>query len=1650
MAIGCRTDDTRECLGAHGILVDIPDLRALIVISTTVYRYDHTTACGLFDVPTAVEYVAQRDRPDGIRNFLLVNGTIPPQSMLGTSLWRVCAVVCGFVLLAGACGTAVADTSGGATPAAGGELLSTAPDSPDQPSVLQEQTRRQNDTEADGESPLADAGLDREVWENESVPLDAGDSRAPAGEIVGYEWEIDPPENTTAEPDCPSCRNTRFVPREPGTYAVTATVTDSNGRQSSDTLYVTVSEREPPKVSVSGPETLRVGESGTMRLSAQPRTHPLGSVIWRVDGDLRASLFLEENGFWRQQVQFDQPGTYTVSAAVRDRSGLSTVATHTVTVASVQRIETTIDTDQIGTQSGVLVNETEGYPITTTAYSGNDTRNVTGATSYTLTNGAGVATIDRRAGLPVLVPASYPAGGNQTVTVEAVYNPPGNRSFTATTSELLFDPIQNLSVALETDTISGNKVLVANRSEYGITTTATYVGGAGTDTVTARAEHAVVDPDDDVARITEGNTGRIGTTDARTDREDERSAGVTLDPQEPTAPDDPLELQASYPLAGVQYTHTATERVPVIGLTAQNLSVEIVADRIEVNETTTATATVDIGYVHEERDGFGETRALDNVIAGPLDSVLSTTGAIAAQADANGSIEVKGHEYGAGELTATLTESNSPLANTTLTGSDTVEVGFLNYEKTPVITGVPGRYGQSNIDQRNSAYQIPYANADYPTQLYVVYPYDPGNFSNTTEFQAAFAQQFANSPYQSASEVRTAASNGAGTVGTTRAGENVEATFKNESWYYNGTFSDVVTKKHNISANGATVYDEDVRKGFPVRITGHNSTVDIANNIYYSPLAPERVSQLRAGQVSVAGLDISNAGIQQIGADNPDIDQYGKLEPTVEATLTNPTDTAVTRTAALTVDGTVKSGYSRTVTLEPGDTDVTFDLSGFGNDNIRVDPSKNVGIQAGVHTDDGELVRVDDRASETIINDAQLTASNVTVRNVTADITLTNRTTYKENPNEWPNLNPYYRNKEISVTYDITNVGNKTRNGEITAVVPNIKTTSAGYGAPERDTQTQEYTVTAGETVTQTLTFNVSKRHLDTSGAVSTELAETLLAKSTQLNSPQIGSNQNYSRNHQINLKTEGTVVRTVEATTNAYNQFNNNNFGEAVTSPNAQFEITNATTEYTNTYPKTNDYSGNVLAEFTLRNTGSTTNTTAVGLLLDGEIARASKYTPAEAAYQTVTLAPDEAQTITLTSGGAVDLAPTTTVSVQAVDPPEYIIDSFWKQFPNNRAAYDSYMDTYIAESAVSARRPRLTDVTTTVEPDSNGPGATINVTYALINEGDRQGTYTVTVANQSGSVTTNTHEDLAPRQVDTGFASFDVPTTSSGVNVTVSVGPESWTEHVSFGTDNRTLFLSGSTGLDFTVRPEKNDLTASVTEPGVIHTLDVTKTDGDPLGFTTGPINGTYPLGTPSPPYAGFATVETGTNVYNNLNGADGKLGNNIIGQLINFLSLTATGNPHEAIEDKKSGATVTVEEGNSVEITAYTNTVYANDYINGEKLPCYPSFGGGGDPCFALDEDEAISRAPVWGGDFILTPNEDTFDIVTNSAGGGPWKGGSTSNGNTATYTTDSIDLAKGDTYTYEGMSGGTVKAPFLLQKSNWAIEVQGVDDPVGGGP
>ena len=171
--------------------------------------------------------------------------------------------------------------------------------------------------------PLANAGLDQEVGVNTTVQLDGTGSSHPDGSIDGYEWSIETPAGARTTPACADCGRTSFRPTKFGRYNVTVVVTDSEGRSSTDTLYVYV-RNFGPTVRLDGDTDPRTGEPAPYEATVEANDSDLEELTWRVDGRTVARETMSgQSSVAGRTFRFSGSGPYRLAVVAEDTTGRS-------------------------------------------------------------------------------------------------------------------------------------------------------------------------------------------------------------------------------------------------------------------------------------------------------------------------------------------------------------------------------------------------------------------------------------------------------------------------------------------------------------------------------------------------------------------------------------------------------------------------------------------------------------------------------------------------------------------------------------------------------------------------------------------------------------------------------------------------------------------------------------------------------------------------------------------------------------------------------------------------------------------------------------------------------------------------------------------------------------------------------------------------------------------------------------------------------------------------------------------------------------------------------------------------------------------------------------------------------------------------------
>ncbi|MHB9287385.1 PKD domain-containing protein [Halobacteriales archaeon Cl-PHB] len=147
---------------------------------------------------------------------------------------------------------------------------------------------------AANEAPMANAGLDQDVQQGDWVYLDASGSFDPDGDLAAYNWRIETPNGTVIAPGCQDCAQTSFQVHQSGKYKVTVTVTDDEGANAADTMYVDVDAVQTPTPTPSRASQPRAPSStgGSLDEFVQYQAET-GEIVIHTDnpGDIRPHFF---------------------------------------------------------------------------------------------------------------------------------------------------------------------------------------------------------------------------------------------------------------------------------------------------------------------------------------------------------------------------------------------------------------------------------------------------------------------------------------------------------------------------------------------------------------------------------------------------------------------------------------------------------------------------------------------------------------------------------------------------------------------------------------------------------------------------------------------------------------------------------------------------------------------------------------------------------------------------------------------------------------------------------------------------------------------------------------------------------------------------------------------------------------------------------------------------------------------------------------------------------------------------------------------------------------------------------------------------------------------------------------------------------------
>ena len=177
----------------------------------------------------------------------------------------------------------------------------------------------------DYETPTAEAGPDQSSLTGEEISFDGSASQASSGStLLAYEWDFE----SDGVIDASGAKPRRVYPLR-GIYTVTLRVTDSLGETSTDTLTVTVLNREPTASFNHTPLEPTVFQTIQFQDNS---ADPDGNVTaWAWDfGD--GSTSTQEN----PPHKYEDRGSYTVTLTITDNDGGTDASTRVITTRNLE------------------------------------------------------------------------------------------------------------------------------------------------------------------------------------------------------------------------------------------------------------------------------------------------------------------------------------------------------------------------------------------------------------------------------------------------------------------------------------------------------------------------------------------------------------------------------------------------------------------------------------------------------------------------------------------------------------------------------------------------------------------------------------------------------------------------------------------------------------------------------------------------------------------------------------------------------------------------------------------------------------------------------------------------------------------------------------------------------------------------------------------------------------------------------------------------------------------------------------------------------------------------------------------------------------------------------------------------------------------
>jgi len=171
--------------------------------------------------------------------------------------------------------------------------------------------------------PVANAGIDRNLYFPNAVQLDGSASYDPEGGTLNYVWEIvGRPAGSTCSLDNPTAQKPIFVPDKQGAYTIVLIVSDGRFTSDPDTVIINSYVGYAPPTADAGPDQSVVypGVAATLDGSAStdPESAPL-TYMWKIDsGPAGSTAYFDDPTKAKPQFMPDKKGVYVCSLVVNN------------------------------------------------------------------------------------------------------------------------------------------------------------------------------------------------------------------------------------------------------------------------------------------------------------------------------------------------------------------------------------------------------------------------------------------------------------------------------------------------------------------------------------------------------------------------------------------------------------------------------------------------------------------------------------------------------------------------------------------------------------------------------------------------------------------------------------------------------------------------------------------------------------------------------------------------------------------------------------------------------------------------------------------------------------------------------------------------------------------------------------------------------------------------------------------------------------------------------------------------------------------------------------------------------------------------------------------------------------------------------------